>query len=83
MIKTFLSFKSLPIQRFQVMIYATFKLKNENPSADFSVLELTAFYNAIQIFYNLREKARKKNKTMSTSEIKEYGNFLIKSSIMS
>ncbi len=57
-----------------------FKLKTENPSADFSVLELTAFYNAIQIFYNLREKARKKNKTMSTSEIKEYGNFLIKSS---
>lgn len=57
-----------------------FKLKNENPSADFSVLELAAFYNAIQIFYNLRQKAMKKNKTMSTSEIKKYGNFLIKSS---
>jgi L-fucose mutarotase/ribose pyranase (RbsD/FucU family) len=57
-----------------------FKLKNENPSADFSALELAAFYNAIQIFYNLHEKAKKKNKTMSTSEIKKYGNFLIKSS---
>jgi L-fucose mutarotase/ribose pyranase (RbsD/FucU family) len=57
-----------------------FRLKNENPSADFSVLELSAFYNAIQIFYNLHEKAKKKNKTMSTSEIKKYGNFLIKSS---
>ena len=56
-----------------------FKLKNENPSADFSVLELAAFYNAIQIFYNLKEKAIKKNKTMSTAEIKKYGNFLIKS----
>ena len=57
-----------------------FKLKNENPSADFSALELAAFYNAIQIFYNLRQKAIKKNKTMSTAEIKKYGNFLIKSS---
>ena len=57
-----------------------FKLKNEHPSADFSALELAAFYNAIQIFYNLREKAIKKNKTMSTAEIKKYGNFLIKSS---
>ena len=57
-----------------------FKLKNENPSANFSALELAAFYNAIQIFYNLREKAIKKNKTMSTAEIKKYGNFLIKSS---
>lgn len=57
-----------------------FRLKNENPSANFSALELAAFYNAIQIFYNLRQKAMKKNKTMSTSEIKKYGNFLIKSS---
>lgn len=57
-----------------------FRLKNENPSADFTVLELAAFYNAIQIFYNLRQKAIKKNKTMSTAEIKKYGNFLIKSS---
>lgn len=57
-----------------------FKLKNENPSANFSALELAAFYNAIQIFYNLRQKAIKKNKTMSTAEIKKYGNFLIKSS---
>ncbi|MGE4444853.1 MAG: hypothetical protein AB7E37_07800 [Candidatus Altimarinota bacterium] len=57
-----------------------FRLKNENPSANFSALELAAFYNAIQIFYNLQEKAIKKNKTMSTAEIKKYGNFLIKSS---
>lgn len=57
-----------------------FRLKNENPSANFSALELAAFYNAIQIFYNLRQKAIKKNKTMSTAEIKKYGNFLIKSS---
>ena len=57
-----------------------FKLKNENPSANFSALEVAAYYNAIQIFHNLREKAIKKNKTMSTAEIKKYGNFLIKSS---
>lgn len=37
-----------------------FRLKNENPSADFSALELAAFYNAIQNFYNLKEKATKK-----------------------
>lgn len=57
-----------------------FKLKNENPSADFTALELAAFYNAIQLFYNLRQKAMKKNKTMSTSEIKKYENFIIRSS---
>lgn len=57
-----------------------FNLKNENPSADFSALELAAFYISISNFYNLHEKAKKKNKTMSTSEIKKYGNFLIKSS---
>lgn len=57
-----------------------FRLKNENPSADFSVLELTAFYNAIQIFYNLKEKVTMKNKTMSTAEIKRYENFIIRSS---
>ncbi len=57
-----------------------FKLKNENPSANFSALELAAFYISIQNFYELKEKALKKNKTMSSSEIKKYGNFLIKSS---
>jgi|GEM_PF-3430993 hypothetical protein len=60
-----------------------FKLKNEHPSADFSALELAAFYISISNFYNLREKALKKNKTMSTSEIKKYENFLIKSSLYS
>lgn len=57
-----------------------FKLKNENTSADFAALELAAFYNAIQIFYNLKEKATMKNKTMSTAEIKRYENFIIRSS---
>lgn len=57
-----------------------FKLKNENPSANFSALELAAFYNAIQKFYNLKEKATMKNKTMSTAEIKRYENFIIRSS---
>lgn len=57
-----------------------FKLKNENPSADFSALELAAFYISISSFYNLREKALKKNKTMSTAEIKRYENFIIRSS---
>lgn len=57
-----------------------FRLKNENPSTDFSVLELAAFYNAIQIFYNLRERATKKNKTMSLKEIEKYEDYLLKSS---
>ena len=57
-----------------------FKLKNENQSADFSALELAAFYNAIQIFYNLRERATKKNKTISLKEIEKYEDYLLKSS---
>lgn len=57
-----------------------FKLKNENPSADFAALELAAFYNAIQIFYNLKEKATMKNKTMSLKEIEKYEDYLLKSS---
>jgi hypothetical protein len=57
-----------------------FKLKNENPSADFTALELAAFYNAIQIFYNLKEKATKKNKTMSLKALKKYEDYLLKSS---
>jgi len=57
-----------------------FKLKNEKPSADFTALELAAFYNAIQIFYNLRERATKKNKTMSLKEIEKYQDYLLKSS---
>lgn len=60
-----------------------FKLKNENTSADFAALELAAFYNAIQIFYNLSERATKKNKTMSTAEIKKYEDYLMKSSFSS
>ena len=57
-----------------------FKLKNEHPSADFSALELAAFYISISNFYNLREKALKKNKTMSLKEIEKYENYLLKSS---
>ena len=57
-----------------------FKLKNENPSADFSALELAAYYNAIQSFYNLKVKATKKNKTMSLKAIKKYEDYLLKSS---
>lgn len=57
-----------------------FKLKNEHPSADFSALELAAFYISIQNFYELKEKALKKNKTMSLKEIKKYENYLLKSS---
>lgn len=60
-----------------------FKLKNENSSADFSALELAAFYISIQNFYEFKEKALKKNKTMSTFEIKKYEDFLIKSSFSS
>lgn len=60
-----------------------FKLKNEHPSADFSALELAAFYISISSFYNLQEKAIKKNKTMSLKEIKKYEDFLIKSSFSS
>lgn len=56
-----------------------FKLKNEKTSADFAALELAAYYNAIQNFYNLKEKATKKNKTMSTQDIKKYENFVIQS----
>lgn len=39
-----------------------FKLKNENPNADFTALDLAAFYNAIQNFYELKEKSIKKIK---------------------
>lgn len=57
-----------------------FKLKNQNPSAEISALEMASFYNAISNFYNLKEKGMKKNKTFSTSEIKKYENLIIKSS---
>ena len=60
-----------------------FKLKNEHPSGDFVALELAAFYISINIFYDLKEKAIKKNKTMSLKEIKKYEDFLIKSSFSS
>lgn len=60
-----------------------FKLKNEHPSADFAVLELAAFYISINNFYDLKEKAIKKNKTMSTQDIKKYESYLIKSSFSS
>lgn len=57
-----------------------FKLKNENPNADFTALDLAAFYNAIQNFYELKEKSIKKNKTMSLKEIRKYDDFIMKSS---
>jgi hypothetical protein len=57
-----------------------FKLKNQNPSAEISALEMASFYNAISNFHNLKEKGMKKNKTFSTSEIKKYEDFIIKSS---
>ena len=40
---------------------AFFKLRNEHPSGDFSALELAAFYISINIFYDLKEKAIRKN----------------------
>lgn len=59
---------------------AFFKLRNEHPSGDFSALELAAFYISINIFYDLKEKAIRKNKTMSTQDIKKYESYVIKSS---
>lgn len=57
-----------------------FKLKNLNPSADNTALEIASFYSAINNFYNLKAKGMKKNKTFSTTEIKKYENLIIKSS---
>lgn len=57
-----------------------FKLKNLTPSADNTALEIASFYNAISNFYNLRKKGIEKNKTFSTTEIRKYEDFIIKSS---
>lgn len=57
-----------------------FKLKNLNPSAELPALEMASFYSTISNFYNLKEKRMKKNKTFSTSEIKKYEDFIIRSS---
>ena len=57
-----------------------FKLKNLNPGAEISALEIASFYLAINNFYNLRKKGMEKNKTFSTTEIKKYENLIIKSS---
>ena len=57
-----------------------FKLKNQNPSAEISALEIASFYNAVNNFYNLRKKGIEKNKTFSTTEIRKYEDFIIKSS---
>ena len=53
-----------------------FKLKNENPNVEFAVLDLIAFYSAIKSFYDLKTQATKKNKILSTNELKKYDNFL-------
>lgn len=57
-----------------------FKLKNENPNVEFAILDLAAFYFAIKSFYDLKTKVTKKNKILSTNELKKYDNFLLKSS---
>lgn len=57
-----------------------FKLKNQNPSADNTALEIASFYFAINDFYKLKEKGMKKNKTFSTTELNKYEDFMIKSS---
>lgn len=57
-----------------------FKLKSLNQSAEISALEIASFYFAISNFYNLKEKGMKKNKNFSTTEIRRYEDFLIKSS---
>lgn len=57
-----------------------FKLKNKNPSADRSALEIASFYSAINNFRNLGKKSVEKNKTLSTIEMRKYENFMIKSS---
>lgn len=57
-----------------------FKLKNQNPSAELSALEMASFYNVLSNFYDLKEKGMKKNKTFSTAELNKYEDFVIKSS---
>jgi hypothetical protein len=57
-----------------------FKLKNQNPSAELSALEIASFYLSISNFYNLKEKGMKKNKTFSSAELNKYEDFVIKSS---
>lgn len=57
-----------------------FKLKNQNPSADNTALEMASFYLAINIFCNLKEKGMKKNKSFSTNELNKYDKLIIKSS---
>lgn len=57
-----------------------FKIKNLNPSTELSVLEVKSFYLAINYFYNLKQKATSKNKSMSTSELKKYNEYTIKAS---
>ena len=41
---------------------------------------MIAFYSAIKSFYDLKTQATKKNKILSTNELKKYDNFLLKSS---
>lgn len=57
-----------------------FKLKSLNQSAEISALEIASFYLAINNFHNLKEKGMQKNKTFSTTEIKKYEDFIIRSS---
>lgn len=56
-----------------------FKLKNQFSSIETSMLEMVSFYSAIDSFYKLNQKATSKNKTMSTTELKKFNDFSIKS----
>lgn len=70
----------IKIEIFEEKRNKFFKLKNENQDADFSIIELSAYYSAIQSIYDLKTKITKKNTSISTVELKKYDNFLVTSS---
>lgn len=57
-----------------------FKLKNLNPSAELSALEMASYYLAISYFHSLKEKGIEKNTTFSTTELNKYEDYILKSS---
>lgn len=56
-----------------------FKLKNQFPSIETSMLEMASFYSSIFNFYKLNQNTSSKNKSMSTAELKKFNDFSIKS----
>ena len=55
-----------------------FKLKNQNPSAELSALEMASFYNVLSNFYDLKEKG-----IISDEEFETKKDYLLKSSDIS